>query len=188
MFTLCRDTGVRSPNERLKDNFESSYIFSFFVICSFACLHYETLTDTALMGAGLRYARSARSPRIVFRETTNRKLQSTKAAKATLGLSWTLVWSHNVAFEWGFGLKIKIRSSRSLICNATFTRSRSMFTDQIRTFACSFATFVVSRATFTRLQGTFARNVQTIATIIISMFIRRMPHSAYGLHLYSLGN
>lgn len=38
MFILCRDTGVRSPNEHLKDNFESSYIFSFFVICSFTCL------------------------------------------------------------------------------------------------------------------------------------------------------
>lgn len=38
MFTLCRDTGIRSPNERLKNNFESSYIFSFFVICSFTCL------------------------------------------------------------------------------------------------------------------------------------------------------
>lgn len=73
------------------------------------CSHYEALTDTALMGAGSRYARSACSSRIVFRETTNRKLQSAKAAKATLGLSWTLVWSHSI---W---MRIRGKNQNSLI-------------------------------------------------------------------------
>lgn len=175
---------------RIISNRRTFFHFSSYVHLR-VCSHYEALTDTALMGAGSRYARSACSSRIVFRETTNRKLQSAKAAKATLGLSWTLVWSHSAAFEWGFGAKIKIRSSRSLVCNATFTGLRSMFTDQIHrsdSHVRMFATSVVSRATFTRSQGTFARNVQTFATIIISMFIRCMSHSAYVLDLHSLGN